>query len=306
MQESGAALAPARPETAEAAPRSAVAPGRILNAMTVDVEDYFQVQAFAGVIARDAWDRLPRRVEPNTERLLRIFAETGTKATFFTLGWIAERHPGLVRRIVSEGHELASHGYDHRRADTQTPAEFRSDVERAKRILEDAGGTVVAGYRAPTFSIGPRNRWAFEVLAEAGYAYSSSTFPIAHDLYGAPDGPRVPFRDERSGLREIPMTTVRLLGRNFPCSGGGYFRVLPYALSRGAMRRVNRADQQPCIFYLHPWEIDPDQPRQERASWKSRFRHYTNLGRTESRLRRLLGDFAWGRMDQAYASVLAA
>ena len=273
---------------------------RILNALTIDVEDYFQVQAFADVIARDAWDGMPRRVERNTDRLLDLLAESGTKATFFTLGWVAERHPRLIRRMADEGHEVASHGFEHRRADSQTPDQFRADIVKTKRLLEDVGGAPVRGYRAATFSIGPRNWWAYDVLAEAGYAYSSSLFPIAHDLYGTPDALRVPFREKASGLAELPLTTARILGRNFPCSGGGYFRLLPYALTRWAMRRVNR-EGMPCIFYLHPWEIDPEQPRQERAPWKSRFRHYTNLAATEGRLRRLLGDFRWGRIDRAFA-----
>jgi polysaccharide deacetylase family protein (PEP-CTERM system associated) len=274
--------------------------------MTVDVEDYFQVQAFARIISRDDWDTLPRRVERNTDRVLDIFADAGVKATFFTLGWVAERHPSLVRRMVAEGHELASHGYAHRRADEQTPDEFRADIVKAKRILEDIGGTVVRGYRAPTFSIGAHNRWAFDILAQAGYGYSSSIYPVAHDLYGSPDCSRTPFREAPSGLLEIPLTTVRLFGRNFPCSGGGYFRLFPYALSARAMRHVNRSDGHSCIFYVHPWEIDPDQPRQSQAGLKSRFRHYTNLARTEGRLRRLLRDFSWGRMDETFADLLAA
>jgi polysaccharide deacetylase family protein (PEP-CTERM system associated) len=306
MGEAAATEAPVRTGPATCATTGGGARGPLLNAMTIDVEDYFQVQAFADVISRDAWDTLPPRVERNTLRLLDILAASGSKATFFKLGWVAERHPQLVRRIVAEGHELASHGFGHRRVNEQTPAEFRADVTRTKRMLEDTGGTAVHGYRAPTFSIGPKNRWAFDVLAEAGYAYSSSVYPIAHDLYGSPDSPRTPYREERSGIIEIPLSTVRLFGRNFPCSGGGYFRLLPYALSRRAIRHVNRTDGTPCIFYLHPWEIDPEQPRQERASWKARFRHYTNLARTEQRLRRLLGDFAWGRMDQAFARELAA
>ena len=289
----------------DAAPPHVAQRSALVNAMTIDVEDYFQVQAFADVISRDVWEAMPRRVERNTGRLLDILDEAGAKATFFTLGWVAERHPKLVRRIVAEGHELASHGYDHRLATEMTPAAFRADVERTKRLLEDTGGTAVRGYRAPTFSIGPKNRWAFDVLAEAGYVYSSSVFPVAHDLYGSPESPRRPFREEPSGLLEIPLSTVRLFGRNLPCSGGGYFRLLPYAVSSRAMRRVNRADGLPCIFYLHPWEIDPDQPRQEQASWKSRFRHYTNLARTEARLRRLLRDLPWGRMDEAFAEALA-
>lgn len=276
----------------------------ICNALTVDVEDYFQVQAFADIISRDDWDKLPRRVDANTERLLDIFSAAGVKGTFFTLGWVAERFPTLIRRIVADGHELASHGYEHRRADGQTPAEFRADVARTKKILEDAGGAPVRGYRAATFSIGARNWWAYEILALEGYTYSSSVFPIAHDLYGAPDSPRAPFRKEGTSLLEIPLTTVRYLGRNLPCAGGGYFRLLPYGFSRWAMRRVNRVDGMPCIFYMHPWEIDPDQPRQTAAGLKSRLRHYTNLGKTEDRLKRLLRDFTWGRMDAAYAHFL--
>ena len=277
----------------------------MLNALTVDVEDYFHVQAFADIIARDDWERLPRRVDRNTERLLDLFAEAGVKATFFTLGWVAERHPRLIRRIVAEGHELASHGFSHRRADQQTRNEFRDDVAKAKATLEDAGGVAIRGYRAATFSIGPGNWWAFEVLAETGHDYSSSIFPISHDLYGMPECSRTPFREQRSGIVEIPLTTVRCFGRNLPCSGGGYFRLLPYGWTRWAMRHVNRADHAPCIFYMHPWEIDPEQPRQSAASWKSRLRHYTNLAATEARLKRLLGDFNWGRMDAAFAVDLA-
>ena len=278
----------------------------ILNALTIDVEDYFQVQAFADVVSRDDWETLPRRVEHNTNKLLDIFAEARVSATFFTLGWVAERHPRLVRRIVSEGHELASHGYSHRRADSQTRREFHDDVAKAKAILEDVGGTTIRGYRAATFSIGPANWWAFEVLAETGHDYSSSIYPIAHDLYGMPECSRMAFREQRSGMIEIPLTTVRLFGRNFPCSGGGYFRLLPYGLTTRAMRRVNRVDGLPCIFYMHPWEIDPEQPRHHEAPLKSRLRHYTNLGATEGRLRRLLREFRWGRMDEAFADVMPA
>jgi polysaccharide deacetylase family protein (PEP-CTERM system associated) len=277
---------------------------RLLNALTVDVEDYFQVQAFADVIARDDWEKLPRRVEGNTNRLLDLFGEMDVKATFFTLGWVAERHPKLVRRIVAEGHELASHGYSHRRADSQSRAEFRDDVTRAKSLLEDAGGAAVKGYRAATFSIGRGNWWAFEVLAETGHAYSSSIFPVTHDLYGVPDASRTAFREPNSGLTELPLTTVRYLGRNLPCAGGGYFRLLPYGVTRWALRRVNREDGIPCIFYMHPWEIDPGQPRQHQAPLKSRLRHYLNLGATEARLRRLLRDFRWGRMDEAFAGMI--
>lgn len=276
------------------------------NAMTVDVEDYFQVQAFADVISRDAWDDLPRRVEQNTERLLQIFSDAGVKATFFTLGWIAERHPRLIRRIVDDGHELASHGYSHVRADSQTPDEFLADVTKAKQILEDAGGTPVRGYRAATFSIGRNNWWAFEILAKAGYAYSSSTHPVKHDLYGVGDGSRSPFRVGDGKFAEIPITTVHLFGRNLPFAGGGYFRLLPYWASGWALRHVNGSDRMPCVFYLHPWEVDPYQPRQRDVGLKSRFRHYINLSATESRLKRLLHDFSWTRIDQAFSNFIDA
>ena len=277
---------------------------RPLNAMTVDVEDYFQVQSFAGCVPRDRWDAFPARVADNTDRVLDQFAAAGIRATFFTLGWVAQRQPALIRRIVAEGHELASHGWDHTRADTQDPASFQADVTRTRALLEDAGGVAVRGYRAATFSIGPRNPWAFAALAAAGYAYSSSVNPIRHDLYGNPDAPRVPYRPDASGLWEIPMTTLRAAGRNLPCSGGGYFRLMPYSCFRFALRRVNRAESRPGIFYFHPWEVDPDQPRIAGAGWKSRFRHYTNLHRMSGRLDRLLADFAWDRMDRVFAPIL--
>ncbi len=275
------------------------------NAMTVDVEDYFQVQAFAGCVARADWDGFPRRVDQNTNRILDQFARAGVTATFFTLGWVAERCPALIRRIVAEGHELASHGWDHTRADAQDAATFAADVRRTRLLLEDVGGVAVTGYRAATFSIGRGNMWAFPALRQAGYLYSSSINPIRHDLYGMPDAPRVPFRPVDGGVMEIPMTTVRLLGRNWPCSGGGYFRLLPKALYRAGLARVNRHDRQPGIFYFHPWEIDPDQPRIPNAGWKSRLRHYTNLSRMAADLDRLLRDGAWGRMDHVYAAILA-
>ncbi len=278
---------------------------RVLNAMTVDVEDYFQVRAFAGVLDRGSWDSLPARVEANTSRMLEIFAKNGTTATFFILGWVAERYPKIVRRMAGAGHEIASHGYAHQNIDTQTQGEFRDDVRRAKALLEDISGTAVRGYRAPTFSIGPKTWWAYDVLAEEGHAYSSSIYPIAHDLYGMPNAPRTPFQPTAAPLIEIPMTTVRYGKRNFPASGGGYFRILPYTLSRRALARVNR-EGAPCIFYCHPWEIDPGQPRVSGASLKSRLRHYTNLGLMERRISRLLGDFAWGRMDEAFPVIPAA
>jgi polysaccharide deacetylase family protein (PEP-CTERM system associated) len=277
----------------------------IRNAMTVDVEDYFQVQAFAHCIDRRDWDAFPQRVDRNTNRVLEHFASAGVKATFFTLGWVAQRFPALIGRIVGQGHELASHGWDHTRVDQQDPEAFRADVGRTKSLLEDIGGVPVAGYRAATFSIGRQNTWAFPILREEGYVYSSSINPIRHDLYGMPDAPRVPFRPHAEGVIELPMTTVRLIGRNWPCSGGGYFRLLPTALYRAGLGRVNRHDAQPGIFYFHPWEIDPGQPRIPNAGWKSRLRHYTNLSRMGANLDRLLQDFPWDRMDRVYASVLA-
>ncbi|SHN33179.1 XrtA system polysaccharide deacetylase [Rhizobacter sp. OV335] len=271
----------------------------ITNALTVDVEDYFQVSALAPFIARDRWDSIPCRVEANVDRLLKRFDENGAKATFFTLGWIAERYPQVVRRIVADGHELASHGYGHQRASELSRAAFSDDVTRAKRILEDIAGVPVIGYRAPSFSIGADNLWAFDVLKEAGYVYSSSVYPVQHDHYGMPDAPRFPYQ-VRDGLTELPITTVRALGRNLPAGGGGYFRFAPYGVSRWAIDRFNRDEQAPAIFYMHPWEIDPLQPRVPGPGLKTRFRHYVNLHRTESRLERLLGDFRWGRMDRVF------
>lgn len=273
--------------------------GSMTNALTIDVEDYFQVEAFASTIDRSRWETLPHRVERNTERLLDILTETGARATFFVLGWIAIRHPRLARRIVAEGHELASHGFDHCRADRQSPDKFRDDVRRSKQVLEDATSICVRGYRAPTFSIGAGNRWAHEILFEEGYQYSSSLYPLKHDLYGTPGAPRTPFTPV-PGIVEIPLTAVRFLWIDLPASGGGYFRLLPYRLSRGLLKHANRINRSPAIFYMHPWEIDPDQPRQRSAPLLSKFRHYLNLRRTEPRLRRLLGDFTWRRMDELF------
>ncbi len=278
--------------------------GRIVNALSVDVEDYFQVSAMAPYIARADWDSIPCRVERNVERLLGLFDEQGARATFFVLGWIAERHPQVVRRIVASGHELASHGYAHLRATEQTPDEFLADIVRARKILEDIGGTAVRGYRAPSFSIGPDNLWAFDCIARAGYRYSSSVYPVRHDHYGMPDAPRFPYRT-REGLMEIPITTARAFWRNLPAGGGGYFRLAPYAVSRWAIRSVNVGEGRPAIFYLHPWEIDPGQPRVRGAGLKTRFRHYLNLGRMETRLRRLMADFRWDRIDRAFQASLA-
>ena len=271
----------------------------ITNALTIDVEDYFQVSAFAPYIRRDEWDSRECRVESNVNRILDLLAQRSTSATFFTLGWVAERYPAIVRRIVAEGHELASHGYGHERASDLDEAAFSEDVTRAKRILEDIAGSSVLGYRAPSFSIGSGNLWAFDVLARAGYRYSSSIYPIRHDHYGMPDSPRFAYR-VGSGLLEVPVTTVRLLNRNLPSSGGGYFRLLPYALSRWLIGRVNEADREPAVFYFHPWEIDPGQPRVQGIDAKTRFRHYVNIPRMEAKLQHLLGDFRWGRMDQIF------
>jgi len=274
-------------------------PVAIVNALTVDVEDYFQVSAFESHIDRGNWDAIPRRVEANVDRILALFDAHGARATFFTLGWLAQRHPGMVRRIVDAGHELASHGFSHGRAHDQHPDEFFDDIARAKALLEDLSGGAVNGYRAPSFSVGPRNPWAFDCIARAGYRYSSSVYPIRHDHYGAPDAPRFPYQ-ARPGLTEVPVTTVRVMNRSLPAGGGGYFRLLPYAVSRWSVARVNRVDGRPAIFYFHPWEIDPAQPRVAGISAKTRFRHYLNLDRTEVRLSRLLGDFRWDRVDRVF------
>jgi polysaccharide deacetylase family protein (PEP-CTERM system associated) len=280
-------------------------PSGLRNAMSVDVEDYFQVQAFAGVIDQASWDGMEPRVVANTDRILDQFAEAGMRATFFTLGWVAERHPALVRRIVAAGHELASHGYGHALVHSLSPEAFRADIRRAKAVLEQTGGAAVRGYRAPTFSIGPRCPWAYQILAEEGHAYSSSIFPIRHDLYGEPDAPRFAHRPAGQALWELPMTTMRLGGRNLPCAGGGYFRLLPYALYRLGLRRLNRREGQPGIFYFHPWEVDPGQPRIHAASRGARFRHYVNIPLMSGRIDRLLRDFAWDRIDTVFAEVLA-
>jgi len=270
----------------------------VTNALTIDVEDYFQVSAFAPHIPRHEWPQRECRVERNVDRILALLDEKETKATFFTLGWIAERYPEIVRRIVTEGHELASHGYGHERASEQTESAFFSDINLAKLILEDLVGTEVKGYRAPSFSIGAGNLWAFECLERAGYRYSSSIYPIRHDHYGMPEAPR--HAHAIGGLLEIPATTLRFLNRNWPASGGGYFRLMPYSLSRWMLQRINDTDQLPAVFYFHPWEIDAEQPRIPGISRKTRFRHYVNISSMETRLKRLLGDFRWSRMDHLF------
>lgn len=269
-----------------------------LNAMTVDVEDYFHVSAFDGVVPRSRWASLECRVEGNTDRLLRIFDDTKIKATFFVLGWVAERYPALIRRIAGEGHEVASHGYAHRLVYDLTPEMFRDDVRRSKCLLEQATGVPVEGYRAPSYSITPRSLWAIDVLIEEGFRYDASIFPIHHDRYGIPLSPRHPYWLNRDGgaIVEAPASTVRWGLLNFPVAGGGYFRILPYAWTRWGIARINGAESRPAIFYLHPWEIDPDQPRLS-GGLLSRFRHYRNLDKTEERLRQLIHDFRFGPMS---------
>ena len=273
------------------------------NALSVDVEDWFQVGAFENVIARDAWEALPARVERNTERVLALFAEAGVKATFFTLGWVAQRHPALLRRIAEAGHEVASHGWDHKRVFTLSAAEFRADLERARLAIEDACGVSPAGYRAPSFSIDARTPWAHETLAELGYAYSSSVAPIAHDHYGWREAPRFAWRPlPDAELIELPVTTVALAGRRFAAGGGGFFRLLPYAFSSWAIERVNEAEERPAVFYFHPWEVDPEQPRVPDAPVRSKLRHYTNLDAMEGKLRKVLRDHRWARTDEVAAA----
>ena len=271
------------------------------NAMTIDVEDYFQVSAFAKHISRSDWPALPCRIERNIDIILTLLDEHKVQATFFTLGWIAERYPAMVRQIAENGHELASHGYHHLRANEQTMDEFRKDVSSSKSLLEDIAGKKVRGYRAPSFSINGKNLWALDVLFEEGYEYSSSIYPIKHDHYGMPEAPRFGFRPSGSdGILEIPATTVSLFGRNLPAAGGGYFRLMPYQFSRWLMKRVNAKDGESCIFYFHPWEIDPGQPRQQGIGLKTRFRHYLNLSQMETKITSLLADFQWDRMDNIF------
>jgi polysaccharide deacetylase family protein (PEP-CTERM system associated) len=284
--------------------------------MTVDVEDYFHANALSAAAPRDRWDSFPSRIEANTHRLLDRFAAAGVRVTCFVLGWAAERHPGLVRRIVSDGHELASHGFWHRLIYTQTPDEFREDIRRSKRLLEDLGGVAVAGYRAPSFSVVERSRWALDVLGEEGFTYDSSVFPIRHDTYGIPDAPRHPHVVDltsggisdaaRSGpgrIFEVPASTVRVASTNVPVAGGGYFRLLPYGWTRWGIGRVNAREGRPVVFYLHPWEVDPDQPRLPVGAL-SRFRHYRNLDTCDARLARLLRDFSWAPVRQVWPEAL--
>jgi polysaccharide deacetylase family protein (PEP-CTERM system associated) len=274
---------------------------QIKNAMTVDVEDYFQVSAFEPYVLKEQWDTLTHRVERNTNKILDLLDERSIKATFFTLGWVAERYPDLIKRIVSEGHELACHGYEHIRVTEQTPEQFRDDVAKAKKILEELSGKEIKGYRAASYSIGASNLWALNVLQEEGFKYSSSIYPVKHDLYGMPNAPRFIYKPiKNQDFKEIPITTVRLGDKNFPCGGGGFFRFYPYALSKWAFNRVNNQENESGIFYFHPWEIDPEQPRQNGLSLKTRTRHYLNLHRMENRIKRLLTDFKWDTMENVF------
>lgn len=273
-----------------------------INGLSVDVEDWFQVGAFENVISRDSWGGLTDRVERNCDLILQMFADAGVKGTFFTLGWVAERHGPLMRRIVGEGHEIASHGWGHERVFRMDAAGFARDLDRSRKAIEDASGVAVTGYRAPSFSIDARTPWAFDVLAEHGYAYSSSVAPIAHDHYGWREAPRFAFHPlPGSGLLEIPVTTAVFAGRRLAAGGGGFFRVLPYGFSRWAIRQVNLREGRPAVFYFHPWEIDPDQPRVAGATLRSRLRHYTKLDAMAGKLRHLIDEFAWGRMDEVAA-----
>ncbi|MEM1133023.1 MAG: XrtA system polysaccharide deacetylase [Pseudomonadota bacterium] len=272
--------------------------GHIPNGLSVDIEDWFQVGAFENTIDPADWDSLQHRVEGNTDAVIALFAEADVKATFFILGWVAERYPALIRRIADAGHEVASHGWAHGRVFNMDAKAFAADISKTRAVLQDASGQQVTGYRAPSFSIDQRTPFAHQILAEHGYNYSSSVAPVVHDHYGWADAPRFAYRPiADSPLIELPVTTVRLNGRNFAAGGGGFFRVFPYALSRWAINRVNSVDQEPAIFYFHPWEIDPDQPRVKDAPLKSRLRHYTRLEAMAGKLRRLARDFRWDRID---------
>ena len=273
------------------------------NALTFDVEEYFHAEAFAGVLRPEEWPGLESRVVATTERILDILDREHVRATFFVLGWVAERYPSLVREIASLGHEIGCHGFGHRMIQHLTRSEFERDVRRAKSALEDASGHAVIGYRAPTFSVMRETLWSLSVLYEAGFRYDSSIFPIVHDRYGIPDAPRFPHRLKTlngGDLIEFPMSTVLMLGRRVPVGGGGYFRIMPYSLTRRALRRINARDRQPAMVYLHPWELDPDQPRLP-VGPLTRFRHLVNVGKTEARLVRLLGDFAFAPAAEVLA-----
>jgi len=278
----------------------------INNAMTVDVEDYFQVAAFESVISRSTWDKIPCRVERNVDTILALFEERGITATFFTLGWIAERYPMMVKRIAAAGHEVASHGYGHERIVKQSSSVFRNDVRKSKRILEDLVGKRIRGYRAPSYSVTAKTLWAHDVLSDEGYEYSSSVVPIKHDLYGIPTASRFPYKAANGQLLEIPISTVKVLGKTLNCGGGGWFRLFPYSFTRNSLNRINEIEHQPSVFYFHPWEIDSHQPRVQQASFRSKFRHYINLSRTMPRLKRLLEDLNWSSMEEVYGFIPVA
>jgi len=278
-----------------------------MNALTIDVEDYFQVEAFSTVINPRDCNNYPLRVRENTKKVLDLLDQYETKATFFCLGWVAERCPDLIKEIAAKGHEIASHGYAHQPVYRQSPKTFREDVRKTKQILEDLTGNSVCGYRAPTYSITKKTLWALEILAEEGYQYDASIFPIKHDLYGIPDAPRFSFEvntlarwdvNRCQRFLEFPATTLRIFNLNIPIAGGGYFRLFPYSFIKKALRYINTKEKQPFIFYLHPWELDPDQPRIKHAPWRSRFRHYVNLDKTKRKFQRLLKDFEFAPISK--------
>lgn len=273
--------------------------------MTVDVEDYFHVAALSKVIQPSAWEHWPSTVERNTRRLIDLFDEHSIKATFFVLGWVAERYPELIREIADKGHEIASHGYSHQLVYKQTPQQFRAETQKSKQLLEDLTQRPVLGYRAASYSITRQSLWALDILGELGFTWDSSIFPVYHDRYGIPDSPTTPYRvltNSGHELLEFPLTTAKLFGYTMPAAGGGYFRLYPYVLSRMLFRRATRANTSPAIFYLHPWEIDPDQPRVQGASLLSRFRHYNNLDKCLPRLQRLLQEFPFGTVAESLAA----
>ena len=272
----------------------------ITNALSIDVEDYFQVSAFENYIPRENWDSLPTNIERNTERILEFLDEYNTHATFFVLGWVAERFPGIIQKISDAGHEVASHGYSHVRVTNQTQGEFYEDISKTKKILEDIISNPVIGYRAASYSITKTNTWAHSEIEKAGYKYSSSVYPIKHDLYGIPDAPRYLYKPNGNEFLEIPISTFQFLGYRFPCGGGGFFRLYPYCISRSMIAYVNHHENKPCMFYFHPWEIDTDQPVQNNLGFKARFRHYLNIDKMETRLKRLLQDFKWGKIQDVY------
>jgi len=272
----------------------------ITNAMTIDVEDYFQVSAFESVIDRSDWENIPSRIPDNVEKILLLLERHNTRATFFTLGWIAVSFPQVIADIVKAGHEIACHGWSHVRLSDLTPESFLADISTSRKILQDVSGQEILGYRAPSFSVTSETLWAYEKLSEAGYLYSSSIFPIKHDIYGLPLAPRKPFVIEKTGVHEIPLTTVRMFGRNYPFSGGGWFRLMPYSLFRYGLKKVNNEEGVPGVFYIHPWELDPQQPRQHNVSTKTSFRHYLNLEKTRRRLEHLLQDFRWDTVHSVF------